>query len=117
MTQIQIRNGRLLVEILGWHKLWCFKSRFDLPLAHVESVEPLEGEKWGGGLRAPGTSLAGVIRAGSYYRAGQWIFWDVCDRTRAFVIVLRDERYAALVMEPFDPEGTLAMLRSHLNSG
>ena len=112
MTRIEIAEGRLKVEMLGWDKIWALKSRLDFPLEHVVGARRWEKEKDKGwrGLRAPGTNLPGVIVAGTYHRKGQHIFYDVHDFDRAIVIELRDEWYARLVVEPADPEATLRLL-------
>jgi hypothetical protein len=115
MTQIGIFGGRLKVEILGWHKLWSFKNRFDLPLDHVVSVNRLENERGLGGLRMPGTAIPGIITAGSYYGKGKWTFWDVCNKQNAVVIGLQSERYTSLVIETADPENAIAAIRTAIN--
>jgi hypothetical protein len=110
MTQIAIAEGRLKIEVLGWDKLWAFKSRVEFPLEHVVVVRPWEKEKDGAwwGIRAPGTCLPGVIVAGTYHRWGEHVFYDVHDFGKAFVIELKDEWYARLVVEVAEPQ---AMLR------
>jgi len=55
------------------------------------------------GIRAPGTHVPGVIIAGTYYKKGQRIFWDVKDPKKAIVIDLADERYNQLIVEVEDP--------------
>ena len=55
------------------------------------------------GMWAPG-----LITAGTFYREGELVFWDVHDPQKTVVIRLRDERYARLVIEVEDPETTVA---------
>ena len=112
MTSIQIIDRRLEIEVLGWHKFWSFVSRLEYPLGHIANVQRLEEGQWLGGLRLPGTDLPGVIRAGSYYKSGEWLFWDVCKRSNALVIELVEEPYRALIVEVADPEATIAMIRA-----
>ena len=38
MVELSIGDGRLKVEILGWHKFFAFKSKFLIPLDHVKDV-------------------------------------------------------------------------------
>jgi hypothetical protein len=115
MTQVEVSDGRLKIEILGWHKLWSFKSRFDLPLEHVVGITRFEKGWWQGGLRCPGTFIPRVIRAGSYYQSKKWYFWDVCKMNNAVVIELRNERYASLIVETPDPKNTIALIRSGID--
>jgi hypothetical protein len=115
MTQIEIADGRLKVEILGWDKLWSLKSRLEFSLDHVVGARRWEKAKDGGrrGLRAPGTHLPGVIVAGTYHLKGEHTFYDVHDFGQAIVIELRDEWYARLVVEVAEPD---AMLRVVANA-
>jgi hypothetical protein len=83
MTQVEIAGDRLKIEVLGWDKLWSFKSRLNFALENILAVRVAEKlPKFGfRGLRMPGTHLPGVIIAGSYYyyQQGKWAFWDVHD--------------------------------------
>jgi hypothetical protein len=120
MTRIEIAEGRLKVEILGWDKIWAFKSRLDLPMEHVVGARRWEKEKDGGwwvfrGIRAPGTNLPGVILAGTYHRKGERVFYDVHDFGQAIVIELKDERYARLVVEVAEREGILRLIPNALS--
>jgi len=109
MTQVEVTGSSLKVQILGWDKLWAFKSRIEVPLEHVAGARPWLKEvdgKWRG-LRAPGTAWPGVIVAGTYHGNGEHVFYDVHNFDNAIVIDLRDEWYARLVVEVADPEAVL----------
>jgi hypothetical protein len=118
MTRVEIADGRLRVEVLGWHKLWAFKNRLDIPLENVVEIYVAQGDNWltSEGLRCPGTALPGVIRAGSYYQwtTGNWTFWDVCKLRQSVVIELRNEGYTRLIVEVEDPFKTVEMVGTHL---
>jgi hypothetical protein len=120
MTRVQVANGWLNIEVLGWHKLWAFKSRLSFPLEHVVGAELWNREMhrldWRT-IRAPGTSLPGVITAGTYHNRGKHYFYDVCDFSRAVVIELRYQWYTRIVVEVEDPEVTLRMIRAHTTLG
>jgi hypothetical protein len=115
MAQVSIAGDDLVVEIEGWEKLWSLKSRLVIPLVNVRgatadpgiAVEPK-------GLRAPGTSLPGVITAGTFHQEGERIFWNIRDGARAVVIELADERYARLVVEVADPAATVALIEREI---
>ena len=112
MTRIDITDGRLVVEMLGWDKLWSFKSQLVIPLEHVTSIRPWSKETDGGSLgwRAPGTHWPGVITAGTYHSKGKRSFYAVHDFSRALVIELTGEKYARVVIEVEDLEATLRMV-------
>jgi hypothetical protein len=115
MTRIEIAEGRLKIEILGWDKIWALKSRLEFPLEHVAGARRWEREKDGGwwgfrGIRAPGTCLPGVIVAGTYHRKGEHVFYDVHDFGGAIVIELKDEWYARLVVQVEESEAVLRLI-------
>jgi hypothetical protein len=117
MTQIEIVDGRLKVEILGWDKIWALKSRLEFPLEHVAGVRRWDKAKDGAwwvfrGFRAPGTNLPGVIIAGTYHRKGEHVFYDVHDFDHTIVIELKDEWYARLVVQMAEPEAMLRLIPS-----
>jgi hypothetical protein len=113
MTRVEIAGDQLKIEVLGWHKLWAFKSRLSFPLEHVAGAERWNRDKhrlgWGA-IRAPGTALPGVIVAGSYHKAGLHYFYDVSRFSRAIVIELREEWYVRVVIEVEDWEATLGLV-------
>ena len=112
MTRIEIEEGEIKVEVLGWDKLWAFKSRLEFPLAHVAGARRWEKEsnRWWRGFRAPGTNLPGVIVAGTYHLKGEHFFYDVHDFRHAIVVELKDEWYSRLIVEVPDPDSALRLL-------
>jgi hypothetical protein len=117
MTKIEVIDGRLKVEVLGWDKLWACKSRLDIPLANVSGVRLVDDmPRFGSrGIRCPGTHLPGVIIAGSYYRNGQWAFWDVHNVKRVIAVELRNESYTTLYLETEDPEASSGLIRKAIS--
>lgn len=99
--RIEVREGRLVVELRGWDAVFCCRRRVDVPLGQVESVAiyprsqvPAEG------LRLPGTSVPGVIRAGSYGVRPYRDFWDVRSGAEVLVVQLKPGAdYRRLVLE------------------
>ena len=106
MTHVTTSEGKLVVEVQGWDKLWAFKGRLEIPLEHVSGIRAAENERVRG-IKAPGTYIPGVITAGTFHRVGSKVFWDVHDHARAIAIDLHDDRYAALIVEVADPEATI----------
>jgi hypothetical protein len=120
MTRVEIVDGRLKIEVLGWHKFWAFKSRLDFPLEHVVGAERYVREKhqldWRT-IRAPGTSLPRVIIAGTYHNRGRHYFYDVCKYSRAVVIELREEWYARVIVEVEEPESVVRRIGERVAAG
>jgi hypothetical protein len=116
MTSTSIADGKLVVEVHGWDKLWALRSRLEIPVEHVSKVcvDPSISDAWWKGLRVGGTHLPGVITAGTFYHHGDWVFWDVHNFANAIVIELRDECYARLIVEVEDPAATVSLLQAAL---
>ncbi len=69
------------------------------------------------GLRLPGTSVPGVIRAGSFGRGPRRDFWDVRRAESYLVVVLHPGGpYRRVVLEVPDPTEEAARLRGPLGS-
>lgn len=116
MARIEITGEALTVHTEGWDRILALKSQVTIPLEHVVSVEQdmAEASAVYHGLRLPGTSLPGVVTAGSYLRQGEWSFWDVHDPQKAVILRLRDEHYAKVVVGVDDPDATAQQLRAAL---
>jgi hypothetical protein len=113
MAAIALSSDSLVVTVNGADRIWALKSELVIPLEHVvgASKDEDEARRWWHGLRAPGTSIPGVITAGTFYKHGERVFWDVHHPERAIAISLRDESYAKLVVEVEDPDAAVAATR------
>lgn len=114
MTSASILDGKLVVEVRGWDKLWSLTSRLEIPLEHVVDIRPTDAGDEGAGFRALGTYVPGVITAGTFLQEGSWVFWDVHDLTKAITVDLRDERYSKLIIEVPDAAATIGALKHAL---
>jgi hypothetical protein len=119
MVELSITGGNLVLHVKGADKLWAFKSSLEIPLAHVVQIraDPATARGWGHGLRMPGTSVPGVITAGTFYQDGKRVFWDVHNPENAVVIELNDERYNELIVEVADPAAAVALVKSTVHGG
>ena len=116
MTELEIANSRLKIEILGWDKLWALKSRLEFPVEHVSGVRQVPDLPWLGGIRMGGTALPGVIKAGRYYRKKQWEFWVMHNRQKMIVIDLQNEEYTTLYLEVEDPKAAIKLIQGSIKS-
>lgn len=105
MARIELTPANLIVHVEGMDRIWALKSQLQIPLQHVvdAAVDDQIARAWWHGLRMPGTSIPGVITAGTFYKDGQRVFWDVHHPERTLVITLADEQYARLIIEVDDP--------------
>ena len=112
MTRVTIDDDRFKVQVLGWDRLWAFKSKLEFPLDHVVAIRPYVKDDSMGWkvIRAPGTHLPGVITAGTYHGNGEHVFYDVHKFENAIVIELKDEWYARLIVEVENLDAGLSLL-------
>ena len=117
MARIEIYSRTLTVHMEGADRLLALKSSVSVPLDHVAGadVDLADASRIYHGLRLPGTSLPGVVTAGSFLRSGEWSFWDVHDPAKAIVIRLHDEHYAKLVVGVDDPEAAVQQIEGALD--
>ncbi len=116
MVDLSIAEGKLRLRVRGADKLWAFKSSLEIPLVHIASVraDPEAARGWYHGIRMPGTSVPGVITAGTFYQDGKRVFWDVHNPEKTIVIDLNDERYNELVIEVDDPDAAVKLIQNVL---
>jgi len=118
MAEIELTPTALVVHIQGVDQFFAMKSRLEVPLQHIASVDvsPPEARRIWHGLRVVGTNLPGVITAGRFVDHGEWAFWDVHDPDNAIAIHLHDERYAKLVIGVDDPAATANEIRAAIQN-
>ena len=118
MAEIELTADTLLVHVKGADRMFALKSELAIPLEHVlgAAKDEEEARRWYHGVRAPGTSLPGVITAGTFYQHGERVFWDVHHPERAIALSLRDESYAKLVVEVEDPDATILAIEAALGA-
>ncbi len=111
MVAINKENGNFVFEVKGLHKLWAFKNQLTIPAEHITGVHQNTNSVSGWkGWRIPGTSIPGIITAGTYYKKDGKTFWDVCNMNKSIVVELKDENYDKLVIEVENPENAIKTL-------
>ncbi|MDQ1625323.1 MAG: hypothetical protein QOJ49_821 [Actinomycetota bacterium] len=105
-------GGDLHVAQGPFDVLYTLKRRLDLPLSQIQGIVVASREQIPcTGLRLPGTSVPGVIRAGSYGTGAARDFWNVRRGGRVLVIQLRPgASYRRVVLQVDDPEAEAARL-------
>ncbi|MGH9743116.1 MAG: hypothetical protein ACRD51_12300 [Candidatus Acidiferrum sp.] len=114
MVTAQIGNGILVLHVEGMDKFLALKSELSIPLEHITGVRLDEEivKRWYHGIRLPGTSIPGVITAGTFYQDGKRIFWDIHHPEQAVIISLAHEKYNELVIQVENPEMFVGNLRA-----
>jgi hypothetical protein len=118
VVDLSIAEGKLTLNVRGADKLWAFKSSLEIPLVHITGVrlDPEAARGWYHGVRMPGTSVPGVITAGTFYQDGKRVFWDVHHPEKTIVIDLHDERYNELVVEVDDPQTAVELIKGAIST-
>jgi len=116
MTTLRIENENLIINVEGTDKWWALKSHLTIPLMHITGVayDPEVARSWWHGLRLPGTSIPGVITAGSFYQHKEWVFWDVHHPEKTIIITLKEESYQKLVIEVEDTDAAIVEINKAL---
>ncbi len=116
MTEVEIGEGHLRIVVEGFDKVLALHSSLDVPLTHVRgaSQDP-DALREPHGIRLMGTSLPGVVAAGSFYD-GEWLFMDVHHAENAVKIDLDHEHYRALVVEVADPVATVKAINAAIRA-
>lgn len=108
MASVSVTDDLLTVDVQGLHRLWAFKRRIRVPLAHVRGATPDPGiVHEPKGLRAPGLHVPGAAVIGTFHCDGEKHFWDVRVGTHTIVIELADETYNRLIIDVEDPRTTV----------
>ena len=106
MVEVRIESDHAVFEVEGWDKLWSLRSQLQIPLSHILGayIDPELSISGLGGLKIAGTGVPNLIRAGTFFQQGQFVFWDVHHAEKAIVIELEHENYKRLIIEVSDPE-------------
>ena len=117
MVEIAIVGEKACFEVEGWDKLWSLRSRLEIPLAHIKGAEadPSLAIGWWGGIRLAGTSVPTIFRAGTFYREGGLVFWDVHNPENTVVIDLEHEHYKKLIVEVADPHAAVQLIQDAIS--
>jgi len=125
LVDVEITNGILELRVRGLHKLWAFRDSIQIPLASIEVVRIDAARARAGpeGARNPGTSIPGVLTAGTFNAGVNRTFWDVHNPDHAISIKLRnpqdlfagiDDRYDEFIVEVADPVETVERINDAL---
>ena len=95
MVEIRIDGDRAVFEVEGWDKMWALKSRLEIPLSHIKGARADDeaAKGWWHGVKLGGSDLPGVITAGTFYRKGRLVFFDVHKPEQTIVVDLDLEAF------------------------
>jgi hypothetical protein len=110
---LTVERDVLAMRINGWDAFFAVSRGWRIPLAAVEGVAVAARRLVPAtGMRLPGTSWPGVIRAGFYGTGDKRDFWLVRKAEQLLVIQLRPgAAYRRIVLEVPDPHAEALRLR------
>ncbi|MEO5590804.1 MAG: hypothetical protein ABIS03_14580 [Gemmatimonadaceae bacterium] len=118
MVDITVGEKEVAFVPHGWSRVWTVDARVVVPLRAIRTVSkarPGIGRGWFKGWRLPGTHIPGVIVAGSYYRNGEWTFWDVRGiGETAIEVELSGVHFTRLIVDVGDPASEVSRLLAAL---
>lgn len=111
MVTIKKEDSNFIFEVNGMHKLWAFKSQITIPVDNIfsahQNFETIGSWK---GFRIPGTHIPFVITAGTFYKSGKKIFWDVVNTDNCIIVELKDADFNQLIIEVENPTEAINIL-------
>ncbi|MCT7986305.1 hypothetical protein NG796_23825 [Laspinema sp. A4] len=98
--KLNLMDDTLQIELDFWEQFWAFSFEKVLttPLSHIVNVSTEEPKSNWAEIRAPGTFLPGVIKAGTYYNTGGKEFWYVTRDKDYLTLELRDEPFKRIIL-------------------
>lgn len=117
MVTIEIQDDLLRLNVQGWDRLWAFKSHMEIPIKNIRHVYMDSSMMlgWWKGIRAPGTHIPGMIVAGTFYKDGKRIFWDVKNTKKTIIIDLKDEPYNQLIVDVENPLAVVQQIQDTIS--
>ncbi len=111
--RLSISDNQLKIDLDGWERFWAFYFNADLsiPLNHITEVTTEEPQSSWTDARLPGTSIPGLIKAGTYYTDRGKEFWYATRSGRYLVLELENEFYKKIVLTLDQNETWAARIR------
>jgi hypothetical protein len=97
---LSLTADRLRIEFEWYEQLWAFhlSKAIEVPLSHITRVTTTEPQSSWAEVRAPGTFVPGVIKAGTYYTRTGREFWYVTDQKNYLTLELHSDDYQRIVL-------------------
>lgn len=95
--KLEISNGKLIIDVGDLEKALAIRGGFEIPLQNIVKAGTEAHRTGWREVRAPGTHLPGVIKAGTYYTPRGKEFWYVTEKG-VLVLELQNEAYKRIVL-------------------
>ncbi len=111
-----VSETHVRLELTGLDRLWAFRRNLTFSCESVAEVfaepRPEFGQSWWKVIRAPGTSVPGVVQTGTFYLQGRREFWCVQFTGKAAVFELTNSLYTRVVVNVRDPEAVVQRVQA-----
>jgi hypothetical protein len=112
MVTIKKEDGQFIFDVKGFHKIWAFKSQIIVSTDSIASVHQNKDVfSFWKGLKMPGTNIPYIITAGTYFKGGKKMFWDVVNEKNCIIVELKDTSYNLLILEVENPKEAMKQLK------
>jgi len=95
--KLEISNGKLRIDLGNLEKALGIKGGFEIPLQNIVKAGTEALRTGWTETRAPGTHVAGAVKAGTYHTPRGREFWYVTDKG-VLVLELEDEFYKRIIL-------------------
>lgn len=114
---LTLTTDTLAIALEWYEQLWAFTltQTWRVPLAHIRAVSTAEPLSHWAEIRAPGTYLPGVIKAGTYYTRRGKEFWYVTADHDYLTLELENESYQRLVLTIHNSQDWAARIEQRLH--
>jgi hypothetical protein len=98
--QLTLNQNQLVIQLEWYEQLWAFtlNNSLVIPLNHLVRVTTEEPQSSWTDIRAAGTYVPGVIKAGTYYTQHGREFWYVTADRKFLTLELCEEPYQKIVL-------------------
>jgi len=108
-------NSFLEIRLRGKEKFLSVKGSLKFPLKDIVSVSTATPQSSWKEIRAPGSFIPGLIKAGTYYTDRGKEFWYTTRGKKLLTIELQGQSYKRVVVGLDNPEQWKKRLNSRLN--
>ena len=96
--KLSIEEDKLQIKMNPLERVLCFRGYLRVPLDHITQVSAKRLGWHSGQIRAPGTHIPFLLKAGTYYGKQGKEFWWVMVGKPSLIIELKDWDYNRIVL-------------------
>lgn len=112
MVEVMVSPSQVRLELTGLDIIWALKGNLKFPVAGIRIVYADPTTTRPKGLRLPGTSITGLIQAGTYVWQGTREFWCIHFTGRSVVFELENLPFTRVVVDVRNPEAVVQRVRA-----